>query len=197
MAPSVSVVIPAYNRFGFLKLAVESVLRQTVPVSEVIIIDDGSTDETPVMVPKLIAEDPAWRERVRYYSQANQGQCAAVNNGLEKATGEWVGLNAHDDLWLPWKLEWQFRALDKYKDSGLCFTDAWFMNNPHMKMNLFQFAGKNFPGTLGIISDPARLIADQHPVWVQTCIARADLIRRIGGFDSKLRYSEDHDFLFR
>ena len=198
MSLNISVIIPAYSRFSHLRHAVESVLAQTVPVSEVIIVDDGSMDETPTMVPRLIAEDPRWRERVSYFYQENQGQCVAINNGIARAKGDWLGFIAHDDLWLPWKLEWQFRALEKFKDqAGLCFTDAWFMNNPHMKMNLFQFAGKQLPGSFGIIKDPDRLIVNPHPVWVQTCIARSDLVRQINGFDPKLRYSEDHDFLFR
>jgi glycosyltransferase involved in cell wall biosynthesis len=198
MNPNVSVIIPAYNRFSSLVHVVDSVLAQTVPVSEVIIIDDGSTDETPESTPRYIAEKPAWRERVRYFRQENQGLSAALNAGIAKARSEWLGFVAHDDLWLPWKLEWQFRALEKYKDEcGLCFTDAWFMNNPHMKVTVSQFAGKPLDGPMGIVRDPVRLVVGRHPVWTQTVIARADLVHRAGNYDAYLRYSEDHDFLFR
>jgi glycosyltransferase involved in cell wall biosynthesis len=198
MIPSVSVIMPVYGRFNLLKYAVESVLAQTCPVSEIILIDDGSIDETPQALPRYIAEKLAWRERVRYFYQENQGQSVALNNGIARAKGEWLGFSASDDLWLPWKLEWQFRALEKYKyQSRLCFTDAWFMNNPHRKTTVFQHNGNQGHELLGMIGDPARLIVSQISVWCQTVIARADLVRSVGGFDPFLRYSEDRDFLFR
>ena len=198
MTPSVSVIIPVYGRFDLLKHTVESILAQTCPVSEIILIDDGSMDETPQVLPRYIAEKPAWRERVRYFYQENQGQSVALNNGIARAKGEWLGFNATDDLWLPWKLEWQFRALEKYKDQcSLCFTDAWFMKNPHTKMTVFQRNGNQGHELLGMIRDPARLIVNQISVWIQTVIVRADLVRSVGGFDPFLRYSEDRDFLFR
>ena len=199
MSPSVSAIIPLYNRPELIRSVVDSVLGQTLPVLEVILIDDGSTEDVEGEVRRHMQENPAWRDRVIFVRQENQGQSVALNNAIARAKGEWIAFNANDDLWLPWKLEWQFRAIERFKDQcGLCFTDAWFMNNPHMKVNLFEFFKKHYGGPVGIIEDPARLIASsQHPVWVQTCIARTDLIREIGGFDPKLRYSEDHDFLFR
>ena len=197
MSVTVSVIIPAYNRADMLRLVVDSVLAQSMPPLEVIIINDGSSDHTAELVEREIEQQPAWRARVRYFYQENKGISGALNAGIEKARGEWIGFTAQDDLWLPWKLEWQLRAIEKYSDCGLCFTDAWFMNNPFMKMSLFEFAQKNFPGPMGKIGNPVGLVVGQHPVWTQTCIARADLIREIGGYDPLLRYSEDHDFLFR
>jgi glycosyltransferase involved in cell wall biosynthesis len=199
MTPSVSVIIAVYGRFNLLKHAVESILAQTYPVSEIILIDDGSIDETPQELPRYIAEKPAWRERVRYFYQENQGQSVAINNGIARAKGEWLAFNGDDDLWLPWKLEWQFRALEKYKDQcGLCFTDAWFMNNPYEKTTLFQLGGNLGHELLGMISKPARLMTHHREwVWCQTVLARADLVRSLAGFDPLLRYAEDIDFIFR
>ena len=64
-------------------------------------------------------------------------------------------------------------------------------------MNLFQFAGREYGDAMGIVQDPVRFVVGKHPIWVQTVVARADRVRGIGGFDPDLRYSEDHDFLFR
>ena len=104
MNPSVSVVIPVYNRFDRLRYSVESVLSQTLTVSEVILVDDGSFDGTSELLPAYIAENPAWRERVRYFHQQNQGPNVARNTGIEHAKGEWLAFNDNDDLWLPQKL---------------------------------------------------------------------------------------------
>ena len=198
MNPSISVIIAVYNRLHLLGNVVDSILAQTIPVTEIIVIDDGSREHTPEAAERYIQERPAWRDRVRYIYQENQGQSVANNVGIAVAKGEWLGFDGSDDLWLPQKLEWQFKALERYKgECGVCFTDAWFMNNPHMKMTAFQLAGKQYGETIGIIRDPARLIANRFPVWMQTAIARADLVRQVGGLDPKLRYSEDHEFFFR
>lgn len=199
MDPSISVIVPAHNRFQMLVLVVESILAQTSPVLEVLVIDDGSLDETPEQMPRLVRERPGWRQRVRYIRQNNQGQSVAFNRGISEARGDWLGFCGHDDLWLPWKLEWQIRAIrESGVRSGLCFTDAWFMNNPHMKGTVFQFDGDVLPDqTIGQVFDPIALVTRPHTIWVQTVIAQKDSVLRAGQFDPYLRYSEDHDFIFR
>jgi glycosyltransferase involved in cell wall biosynthesis len=204
MPPTISVVMPVYNRFDLLKYAVESVLTQSLPVSEVILVDDGSLDGTSELLPKYIEENPAWRERVRYFHQENQGPNVARNTAIAHAKGEWLAFNDNDDLWLPQKLEWQFRALDRFKDRcGACITDAWFMNNPYMKMTLFQLAGKQHRESIGMIADPLRYMLERssvvgvHPIWLQNLVTRTDLARRVGGFDPAFRYGDDDDFAFR
>ena len=194
---TVSVIIPVYGRFKSLVHTVESILAQTHPVREIILIDDGSIDETPEALPRYLAGQPSWRERVRYFYQENQGQSAALNHGISKATGEWLAFDGSDDLWLPWKLEWQFRALAKFSQCALCFADAWFMNNPGEKKTLFQLGGNLGQGTLGMVQHPARLIVNHTVVWAQTILVRASLVCQVGGFDPVLRWSEDRDFLFR
>jgi glycosyltransferase involved in cell wall biosynthesis len=198
MEIDISVIIPAYNRFGMLTRVIDSILAQSVPVLEILVVDDGSKDETAEQMPQYIRDKPGWSERVRYFRQNNQGQSAAGNFGIAQAKGDWIAIAAHDDLWLPWKVGWQLRALDRYGvDCGLCFTDAWFMNNPHMKQTAFQFSGTDLDGPLGIIRDPVRMVVTRDLICTQTVLARKDLVLRAGGFDAYLRYSEDQDFLFR
>jgi hypothetical protein len=196
---SVSVIIPSYNRSDVLRYSVESVLNQTHPVMEVIIVDDGSTDDTSDQVERQREQNPLWHDRVRYIHQSNQGQSVANNTGIANAKGDWLGFNANDDLWLPTKLEMQFHALEKFGDEyGVCFTDAWFMNNPYMKRSVFEASGKAKEQPFGVVEDATRLIGSgKHPIWMQTAIARTDLVRQVGGVDPNLRYSEDHDFMFR
>ena len=204
MKPAITVVIPTYNRLDLTKRAVESVLAQSVPVSEVIVIDDGSFDGTSELLRRHSAENSAWRGRVRYVYQENQGPGSARNNGIALARGEWLAFIDNDDLWLPQKLEWQFRALDRFGDEcGACITDAWFMNNQHMKMTLFELAGKRHTDMTGVIREPVRYILETnsvvgiHPVWLQNLVTRTELARRVGGFDPKLRFGDDDDFVFR
>jgi glycosyltransferase involved in cell wall biosynthesis len=204
MSVKISVIVTVYNRFELTKRAVESVLTQTIPVSELVVIDDGSFDGTSELLPRYIAGNSAWGERVRYIHQENQGPGAARNNGIAQATGEWLAFIDNDDLWLPQKLEWQFRALDQFKDHcGACISDAWFMNNPFMKMTLFQLAAKEHEQTVGMIEDPLRYMLETnsivgvHPVWLQNLVVKTDLARKVGGFDPQLRFGDDDDFAFR
>ena len=109
----------------------------------------------------------------------------------------------NDDLWLPQKLEWQFRAFDHFKQCDACITDAWFMNNPYMKMTLFQLAGKEHHEAIGLVADPLKYMLDTksivgvHPVWLQNLVTRTQLARDVGGFDPRFRFGDDDDFAFR
>jgi glycosyltransferase involved in cell wall biosynthesis len=199
MTPNISVVVTAYNRFSILVHVIQSIVDQTIPVLEILVVDDGSQDETEKELPQCILTRSGWLGRVRYIRQVNQGQSAALNRGIEESKGEWIGFSGQDDLWLPWKLEWQMRAISESGPTcGLCFTDAWFMNNPHMKQSVFHSSAcKLACGPIGKLLDPVSLVAGPHPIWGQTVIARKDLMRRVGMYDPYLRYSEDHDFLFR
>ncbi len=196
---SVSVVVPTYNRRHILALSIESILNQTYPVSDVIVVDDGSSDGTADAVAQIITENPRWREKVRFVYQENQGQSSANNAGIALATGKWVAFNASDDIWLPNKLELQFQSLAKAgSEYGVCFSDAWFMNNPYMKDTVFSASGVAPGQMFGLVRDATRLIgAGKHPVWMQTALIRTDLASSVGGVDRTLRYSEDHDFMFR
>jgi glycosyltransferase involved in cell wall biosynthesis len=198
-AETVSIIVPTYNRKSLLALSVNSILSQTFPVSEVVIVDDGSTDGTSEDVEWRLKSNPAWRDHVRFIYQENQGQSAANNTGIALAKSRWIGFNASDDIWLPNKLEMQFEALHKFGDAyGVCFSDAWFMNNPYLKHTVFESAGAKQNQMFGVVQDASRLIGSgHHPVWMQTALIRADVIKAVGGVDRELRYSEDHDFMFR
>lgn len=204
MTKNVSVIVPVYNRFELTRRAVASVLAQTIPVSDVILIDDGSSDGTSELLSHQVLENPEWRGRVHYFHQHNQGQSAARNAGIQRATGEWLAFIDNDDLWLPQKLEWQFKALEKYEGTcDVCITDAWFMNNPNMKMTLFGLAGKQHSRDISFIEDARKYLLDSRTadlvpsIWVQNLVVRTTLARRLGGFDVELRYTEDADFAFR
>jgi glycosyltransferase involved in cell wall biosynthesis len=196
---TVSIIVPTYNRRDVLAFSVDSVLNQTFSVLEVIIVDDGSTDGTKEEVEHRLKHDPLWRDHVRFIYQSNQGQSAANNAGISIARGDWLGFNASDDIWLPNKLEMQFRALEKFGDEyGACFSDAWFMNNPYMKRTVFELSGTELNQIFGVVRDPTRLIGSgRHPIWMQTTLIRSEIVRGVGGIDRALRYSEDHDFMFR
>ena len=115
-APLVSVIIPTYNRAALLCAAVDSVLQQTYRNIEIIVIDDGSTDETAEAVAR-------YGNRVRYTRRPNTGVNPARNLGLKQARGEFVALLDSDDLWAPYKIELQVRLLRSFTDAGFTFSN--------------------------------------------------------------------------
>ena len=119
-APSISVVIPCYNAAAFLRATIESILGQTQPVLEVIVVDDGSADDSA-----NIAE--SFGPPVRVIRQPNQGESAARNRGIEAAGGDWVAFLDADDLWLPTKVELQAEAIRSAPADGVCVTGDFLL----------------------------------------------------------------------
>lgn len=197
-AARISVIIPSYNRADSLPSVLASVLGQTLPPAEVLLVDDGSTDGTPGVVEALLAARPEWRGRLDFAIQANQGKSVALNHALGRATGDWIAFDDSDDHWLPEKLELQMRTLAEFPECGACFTDARFVNNPRLETTAFARAGRSYPAQNGRIDDPVRFVVNPpHGVYMQTLVVRADVMRAAGGFDPRFRVSQDTDFLFR
>ena len=102
--PRVSIIIPTFNRSAIVPNAIESVFRETYSDYELIVVDDGSTDDTRDRLQEYVA-------RIKYVYQANRGVSAARNAGTKLARGEWIAFLDSDDVWHPTKLERQFEAL--------------------------------------------------------------------------------------
>src|SRR5262249_54502311 len=110
MAQLISIIIPAYNAERYIGRTLHSALKQTFRDIEVIVINDGSTDNTRLIVEKMALKD----NRVRMFNTANRGVAMARNLGIEKAQGSYVAFLDADDLWHPTKIERQFAALSAH-----------------------------------------------------------------------------------
>lgn len=117
--PLVSVILPTFNRAALLREAIESALAQTYRNLEVIVIDDGSVDETPRVLAELSARDP----RVRTFRQDNAGVSAARNHALALSQGDYIAYLDSDDIWLPWKVELQLEVFGACPNVGMVWTD--------------------------------------------------------------------------
>ena len=120
--PIISVVIPAYNAERTLAATIQSVLHQTYQDFEIIIVDDGSIDETP-----SIAQ--SFGQQVRHIRQARSNPATARNHGATESQGEWVAFLDADDLWLPQKLQRQMQFLERYPQVDAVQTGAYLVNN--------------------------------------------------------------------
>jgi glycosyltransferase involved in cell wall biosynthesis len=111
--PTISAVIPCYNGAPFLRETIDSTLNQTSPPLEVIVVDDGSTDDSAAIA-------QTYGSPVRVIRQENQGESVARNRGMDEAQGEWVALLDADDRWLPHKLEQEIAALREAPQEVVC-----------------------------------------------------------------------------
>lgn len=178
----ISVIIPTYNRAPFLERAVSSVLNQSFSQLELIIVDDGSTDETSRIAHSF--ED----KRVRYYYQENRGVSAARNLGLSAATGKYAALLDSDDYWLPGKLKQQLRFM---KEGGFRISQTqefWIRKGRRVNpMNKHQKpSGWIFEKSLELcLVSPSCVVMDM------------DLPARGYTFNEKLLACEDYDLWLR
>lgn len=119
-----SVIVPTYNRGYCVNTSIESALAQTYRDLEVIVIDDGSTDNTREVIAAAFGDEP----RVKYVYQSNGGVSAARNHGIRLARGEYIALLDSDDIWKPWKTELQVRVLQERSEVGMVWTDMEAVN---------------------------------------------------------------------
>ena len=130
----VSVIIPTYNRADFIVASLESVLAQTYAPLEIIVVDNGSTDDTLTRL-----EPYGDKITLCHEPKAGMGGSYARNKGLDRATGDYIAFLDSDDLWLPDKIEKQVELLRKNRKCGWCYTDMAAID-PHTQTKLYQFS---------------------------------------------------------
>lgn len=180
--PKVSVIIPTYNRAHILREAIGSVLSQSYNDLELIVVDDGSTDETKVIVSSYVP-------KLAYIYQERQGVSAARNRGIECAQGDYISFLDSDDLWLKDKLYLQMKFMENHTEALICYTEeVWIRKgvrvNPMKKHR--KYSGMIFEHCLPlcIISPSSVLIARR-------------LLENVGVFDEELEACEDYDLWLR
>lgn len=184
MTTIVSVVIPCYNHAHYVRYALDSVLAQTFADWEAIVVDDGSTDDTPSAVAAFV--DP----RVRYIRQTNQGLSAARNTGVEAAQGEYLAFLDADDAWRPGFLQRCVSALSRDPALSGVYTRVVFIDPEHN--TLPQLGGETVPAAA--FRDRLKEGGFFPPCAV---LVRATMAREAGSFDTHLTSLEDWDMWLR
>jgi glycosyltransferase involved in cell wall biosynthesis len=181
--PRVSVIVATHNYARYLPQAIESVLQQTYTDRELIVVDDGSTDETPQAI------DP-YTNQLRYERQSNQGVSATRNRGLDLASGEFIAFLDADDFYLPDKLAVQVHRFDTEPSLGLVHS-GWLLVNQQGETITTVEPWLNAPHL------DLEAWLNWKPVIPGPMLFRREWLERIGGFDTSLRYAEDKDLIFR
>jgi glycosyltransferase involved in cell wall biosynthesis len=187
-SPSVSIVIATYNRAQFVLETIRSILNQKYQNFELIVVDDGSTDETR----KLMAD---FRSRVRYVYQDNRGPSAARNLGVRHANADWIAIQDSDDLCMPHHLQTLYGYVENHPGCGMVFANGDY------------FGGREHNRETIIPSDKSQLLAkrgvelsdffEKSILRLQAALISKQAYAAIGGHDESLRICMDLDLGFR
>ena len=181
--PLISVIIPTYNRTHCLGRSVQSVLNQTHTNLEIIIVDDGSIDDTEGLV-------ASWTDaRLCYIKQANQGPSAARNNGVANAKGDIIAFHDSDDEWVENKIEKQLEYWRSHPECGLIYS-AYEIKLP--SGDCYTIPPKGEWGNLS--GDIYSRILLQNTIGAPTVLMNKRVFQEVGGFDESMRILEDWDF---
>lgn len=178
----ISVVIPTHNRSKLLARAIESVLAQTRPADEIIVVDDGSTDDTAAVVSK--------HPTVSLIRKKNEGLSAARNTAIEASTSEWVVLLDDDDWFAPDLLDAQENAIRRHPDADLLYTGSRRVDGNE---NLLGFNLRSHRPP----EEPLRALVLENFVQPSGTLLRKSALVRAGMFDENVRLCEDQDLWVR
>ena len=186
----VTVVIPTYNRMKYLSRSIGSVLSQTYRPANIIVIDDGSTDDTATTVRQF-------EKHVKYVYQNNSGVSQARNRGIAEAKEEWIAFLDSDDEWYPHKLENQFEILCRYSHL------KWSSENFHVsygqttRVNELCFRNRQELKRNGFFTRTFRAARRDTIFHTSGMLIHRSVLDQVGGFDSSLTQAEDNDLWWR
>jgi len=186
----VSVIIPTYNRARYVTEAIDSVLAQTFSDYEIIVVDDGSTDNTREALKPYLG-------RIHYIYQSNKGVSAARNRGMRDAKGEWISFLDSDDIWLPRKLKQQVDDVCEIPSATGHVVNAQYCLGTG-DTDLFRLRGlKLAKGHIDIIKEPfVHLLKYQYASLPSFMISRR-VIEKVGELDDRLAICEDFHWLLK
>ena len=187
MTDLISIIIPAFNCENYLSEAIKSIQNQSYPHWEIIIIDDGSTDNTPSLINQIAESD----NRIFSFHQKNGRQGAARNNGISHAQGEWIAFLDADDLWPENKLSLQLsKTLETNVD--LSFTDGFICLGNNMNLREFRFGviDKFYQGNNAVLE-----FHKQNRIPTSTVLVKKSALLEVGGFPEKLIVQNCEDYL--
>jgi glycosyltransferase involved in cell wall biosynthesis len=186
MSPIVSVIIPAYNAAKYLAETVDSVINQSFDDIEILIIDDGSTDNTLEIANQYQRHD----HRIRVISQSNQGVSATRNNGVAHSKGKYIAFLDADDLWLYNKLKCHLEHFNDNRNLAVSFGRVCFLDPDGEVTN-------NFSKPVRSHLKPYHFFYENPTITSSNLVIRREVFDQIGFFDESMSYSEDQEWCLR
>lgn len=184
-SPKVSIIIPNYNYAKYIAETIDSVLAQTYPNFEVIVVDDGSKDDSLKILEKYAGQ-------IKVIKQQNQGVSRARNNGAANSAGEYLAFLDADDVWLPAKLERQMQRFFEDSEVGLVHCSMKFIDIEG------KITGESRKGKEGWVAEELLKLKEGVVIGAgSTAVVKRALFDKIKGFDHRLTTAADWEFCYR
>jgi glycosyltransferase involved in cell wall biosynthesis len=186
--PKVSVIIPTYNYGIYIDKSIDSVLSQTYTDFEIIVVDDGSTDNTKTII------ETKYRDKVKYIYQENKGAPAARNRAARESKGEYLAFLDSDDSFFADNIEKKVAALEKNPTIGMVYSDGnYIMGNSTNKSSNYKLsaAGAKLSGDISL------MLLKGYRIESSAVVLRAACFNKVGGFDEEIVGLDDYDLFLR
>lgn len=184
----VTVILPCYNGALWIGRAIESILAQTYRNFELVIIDDGSTDDSKKMIAPYLHD-----ERIRYIYQNNRGFSAAINRGIKESNGILIGFIGQDDLWIPIKLELQLAYTSKHNNIDLAYSNYYSIDSKERIIRVERAKTPDFSRKEELVK---RLFLENF-IGFETVLLKRKCFDEVGFFDEHMTGFSDHDMWLR
>lgn len=186
----VSVIIPTYNNAAYITEAVDSVLAQDYKNIEIIVVDDGSSDNTGEAL-------DCYSDRIHYVKQSNQGASAARNQGIELAKGEWISFLDSDDRWKGDKISRQIEQLRNCPEAKIHSTNLSIQRNTLDTSDFFESINLPTENEPTILTKPFEFIVRYRYAWLQTTLIHRSIVDKVGYLNTEHPLYEDYEYLAR
>ena len=183
-----SIILPCYNGSLWISDAVKSVLRQTLDDFELVIVDDGSTDNSKSIISPYLGD-----ERVHYIYQENRGFSGAVNRGIKESKGDLIGFIGQDDIWVPNKLEVQVKYFDEHKNVDLVHSNYCSINSEGRIIKVIDMKIPSFSSRKKLIE----CLFINNFIGFETALVKKRCFDEVGFFDERMTGFSDHDMWLR
>ena len=183
----VAVLIPCYNREDFIGATLDSAINQTYPNIEIVVVDDGCTDNSRSIL-------DSYGDRIRileHPGRINKGQSASINLAIHGTESKYVAILDSDDLWVPQKIEKQVDVLNRDADAGFVYVNGFAINERGEK--LWELYPPDYVET----NQPARVLLSCCVKSPSSWLFRRSILEAVGDFDESMRSAQDHDMLIR
>lgn len=193
MGEGISVIIPTYNSSAYIRRTLDSVTSQHVLPSEIVIVDDGSSDNTVETIADYKSAKKNAQVPIRVFRQNNMGAGAARNRAVKEATGEWIAFLDSDDIWMPGKMEAVWSSVEAYPDYSIIAHDEYAVDEKDMESRRLCSLHKEYDE----LKDLFVQLYEGNIFSTSCMVIKKEIIERAGGFDETLRSAQDYDLWIR
>lgn len=190
---TISVIIPTYNSSSYITRTLDSVLSQNILPSEIVMVDDGSSDNTIETIEEYKRKNKDVLENIRIFQQKNMGAGAARNRAVKEASGEWIAFLDSDDIWMPGKMEAVRVAMETHPDSTIIAHDEYAVDEKDMESRRLCVLHEGYDNSKDLFIQ----LYEGNLFSTSCMVIKKEIILKAGGFDESLRSAQDYDLWIR